>query len=205
MMLKMLCISILLAFLSSIAAIRRSTNDQTCTSTVRVRLVGNFGTEVSGSPEVSAFRAHADGREFAKQFQNGVASGIPYGTYEASVRAPGFWPTARQVRVDGPDVWAVFALEIGMAREEGGLSRYRVAGTLNGGLANRLKTWVRISGVYSAFIEDSPVDRSGSFDFPNVPEGKYILTITEATTLVEVREIDVRNDLRLAIQLREKN
>ena len=65
-----------------------------------------------GAPHVKVFESYKH-QNMASRFHQGVAEGVPYGTYRIEARLPGCSSDVRYVRVSQPSVTVVLGLEFG--------------------------------------------------------------------------------------------
>jgi hypothetical protein len=159
---------------------------ETRTSTVRIVPVHVLGNELGGNVDVDLFQSKDEKTNFAKRFHSGSASGIPYGTYTTRVYVRGFFPAERVVRVFQPNVVVVIGLQIGM---EGGPPTSNVSGRIRGADQSAGAIRVRISGVYSNDTLDAEVNGLGGFSLEKVPQGEYVLAVTQRERVLVVKAI----------------
>ena len=172
-------------------------------ASIHIQLVSNEGIELTGEVEVERFQDDSGGPNFAKNFKNGKASGVPYGVYVLRVRTPGFWSAAREVRVFQSSVIAVVALEIGMGQSEGGLPTTMFDGKINNATSHSVPLHVRLSGIYSNTTMDAQVESDGRFLFSGVPFGVYIFVVTYNADLASDEKPRVLASMELRVPLRK--
>ncbi len=155
-------------------------------ATVHVRLVSTYGIPLNGRPIVDLFQPTSTGaRNRASSFNDGVASGIPYGEYRLRVHVRGFWTSERVVRVFQPEVTTVVALEIGV---EGDEPTYDIGGIVENAGPD---VYLRLSPLYSIGVMDEEAGTDGRFTFSKVPEGMYILSTSRVGTAGQSRSAKV--------------
>jgi hypothetical protein len=159
---------------------------ETRTSTVRVVPVHVLGNELDENIDVDLFQSQDEKTNFSKSFHRGAASGIPYGIYAIRVHVRGFWSAERVVRVFQPHVLVIIGLQIGM---EGGPPTSNLSGRIQGADQSAGPIRVRISGVYSNDILDAEVTGSGGFALEKVPDGEYVLSLTQRENVLAVKAI----------------
>jgi hypothetical protein len=161
---------------------------ETRTSTVRVVPVHVLGNELGENIDVDLFQSQDGKTNFSKSFHRGAASGIPYGIYAIRVHVRGFWSAERVVRVFQPNVLVIVGLQIGT---EGGPPTSNVSGRIRGADQFAGSIRVRISGVYSNDILDAEVNGSGGFSLEKVPQGEYVLAVTQRDRVLAVKAIEL--------------
>ncbi len=159
---------------------------ETRTSTVRIAPVHVLGNELGENIDVDLFQSQDEKTNFSKSFHRGAASGIPYGIYAIRVHVRGFRSTERVVRVFQPNVLVIVGLQIGM---ETGIPTSDVSGRIQGADQSAGPIRVRISGVYSDDILDAEVNGSGGFSLEKVPQGEYVLAVTQRERVLAVKAI----------------
>jgi hypothetical protein len=159
---------------------------ETRTSTVSVVPVHVLGNELDENIDVDLFQSQDEKTNFSKSFHRGAASGIPYGIYAIRVHVRGFWSAERVVRVFQPHVLVIIGLQIGM---EGGPPTSNLSGRIQGADQSAGPIRVRISGVYSNDILDAEVTGSGGFALEKVPDGEYVLSLTQRENVLAVKAI----------------
>ena len=171
-------------------------------ATVHIRIVDHSGQDL-GAPEVSLFRSEDKGQDFTSRFRilRSTATGIPFGIYKLRAYAPGFWSGERQVRVFQDDVWVVLSLELGMGKLEGGLSTYTLSGRVRSLPFPEQPAWLRLSGVYSTVVIDAKASDTGDFSMSGIPQGLYVLIVTQDGKALDVRTVQVPAAGSLEIKL----
>jgi len=159
---------------------------ETRTSTVRIVPVHVLGNELGENVDVDLFQSQDEKTNFSKSFHHGAASGIPYGIYAIRVHVRGFRSTERVVRVFQPKVLVIVGLQIGM---ETGTPTSDVSGRIQGADQSAGPIRVRMSGVYSNDILDAEVTGSGGFALEKVPDGEYVLAVTQREKVLVVKAI----------------
>jgi len=159
-------------------------------ATVHVRIVDSSGQDL-GEPKVTLFRSESNQEDFASHFRQGSATGLPFGVYKLRAYTQGFWSAERQVRVFQHDVWVVLSLELGMGKSEGGLSTYTLSGSVRNLPPVEQLAWLRLSGVYSTVMIDAKASATGDFSMAGIPQGLYVLIVTQGQKILEVRTVQI--------------
>lgn len=160
---------------------------QSQTAKVHIVLVDTYGRNLSGQALVGSFQEIGVREDFATSFRDNEASNVPFGVYQASIGAKGFWNVRKQVRVFQAEVWVVAALEIGMGSSEGGLPTADLVGVMKGRRSED-PIWIRLSGVYSQVVIDERITES-QFKLSAVPNGEYVLAVTQAGRVLDVQSV----------------
>ncbi|MFZ0634258.1 MAG: hypothetical protein WA755_09805 [Candidatus Acidiferrales bacterium] len=132
-----------------------------------------------------------------------MAARIPFGIYKLRVEAEGFWSAEKEVRVFQPDTWAIVGLELGMGKLEGGLSTYELSGSLRNLGSSEPAVWARLSGVFSQTVVDAKVSDSGNFAIAGMPQGLYVLVITQGGKILFLGDVAIPFAGPLVIDLRK--
>jgi hypothetical protein len=157
---------------------------ETRTSMVRIVPVHVLGNELGENVDIDLFQSQDEKTNFAERFHSGTASGIPYGTYTTRVR--GFRSAEPVVRIFQPNVIVVVGLQIGL---EGGTPTSDVSGRIRGADQSAGPIRVRMSGVYSTELLDAEVNSTGGFSLERVPQGEYVLAVTQRERVLVVKAI----------------
>jgi hypothetical protein len=159
-------------------------------ATVHIRIVDSSGQDL-GEPKVALFRSESNQQDFASRFRQGAATGLPFGVYKARVYTQGFWSSEREVRVFQSDTWVVLSLELGMGELEGGLLKFSLSGSIRNLPPIKEPVWLRLSGVYSAVVIDGKASATGDFSMSGIPQGLYVLIVTQDRKVLDVRTVQV--------------
>src|SRR5271154_1206019 len=94
---------------------------QRATAVLHLKLVLPYTGADLGTARVTSFSSN-DGKDYAKQFKESSASGIPYGIYQLQAGTAGYFDSDREVLVSQPEVWVVLGVGMGSTRgwDEGG-------------------------------------------------------------------------------------
>src|SRR6266446_594872 len=159
-------------------------------ATVHIRIVDSSGQDI-GEPTVTLFRTEGDQQDFGSRFRKGSATGLPFGLYKLRARTKGFWSAERQVRVFQDDVWVVLSLELGVGELPAGPPTYTLSGRLSDLPSVEESVWLRLSGVCSAVVMDARAGGAGDFSMAGIPQGLYVLIVTQDRTVLDVRTVQV--------------
>ena len=124
-------------------------------ATLHFKIVSQSGKDLGFAEVTSLQRLYPEiGKNQARDVKENVIGGLPYGTYRIRLHVKGFRTAEREVHLYKPEVWTVIQLQIG---EEGGPSLFEVRGRVNRKEEDPTNQtpWLRLTGIYSAFVFDA--------------------------------------------------
>jgi hypothetical protein len=142
------------------------------TATVEVLVFTTDGRYLD-TPTVELFESF-DHQNLEAKFHDGVAEGIPYGSYRVRGNVSGYYNTEeRQVSIYGQRVTLVLgATSLSMAtRPE------EFHGHVIGPLPPGKKSYAKLTGIYSSGSIESAIGPDGDFEMVGMPRGLYLLLI----------------------------
>ncbi len=170
------------------------------TATIHLKIVAAEIDLDLGEAWVTRFQSEETGEDYAKQFRNNRASGIPYGTYQIKLHQDGFYSAVRRIVVYQPEVWVVMGLEVGM---EGGPRVHTIIADIRPLPSATEEVWVRLVGVFTDTIIDSKVRSSGTVLLAHVPVGHHVLIIRVGTRILATKPVTVPQRDPLIVELPE--
>lgn len=174
-------------------------------ATVRVIVVDQFGRNIPEAT-VSAFTGW-DKEDYASQFRDHVATGIPKGNYRIRVELPGFRRAERQANVILPETLVVVGLVVGSIADP--LWR-PLPRTLKGRVTGRpipanRHAFVKVMGVFSDYSIEAEIGSGGEFVLAEPVSGINTLMVISEDGVLASQVIDIRYGIReIEIEVREQ-
>jgi hypothetical protein len=120
---------------------------------------------------------------------------LPYGKYLVTIAAPLFRPLEREVTLHEPELLVVLGLPIPLGSQvsgEGLVVDEPMEGKIVGLPETGRTMWVRLSSLLGNFTSEALVLRSGTFYFPEVPNGDYLLAVYLDASLVGIQRVTLK-------------
>lgn len=157
-------------------------------ATVHLKVVDRLGEDIDAA-EVTLFQSEFGGGDFANRFRRGSAHHIPFGHYYLRVHAVGFESGYRDVAVLESNVWVLMGLGAGNIGDPG--APKVVSGSIRRLPHADSDVWVRLAGVAPSVLMDAKADKSGGFELTGVPDGQYVLMVSQANKVLDIRRLAV--------------
>jgi hypothetical protein len=125
-----------------------------------------------------------------------VATKIPYGTYLVRVSAPGFRSSAREFRLDQPEI--LVRIQLSVSVECGGLAEVR--GSVHPAPADR-ELWVKLVPLRGVGGAEARVSRDGTFLAGGLDDGQYLLLVVDGKAIVHTASLAVPQRSPLDVDL----
>ena len=164
---------------------------------LRVVLSTTFGKPVGKA--VAFLRAIGPSAEYEQASSNILFDRLPYGLYELEIQAAGFSKRQERVAIYQPEV----SLRIGLVVSPGHLEkRSQIRGALVHSDTNPGTLWVRLVPQYSSDFFEDDVTAKGTFNFTDVPPGRYVLLVFSTEGLALAKQVEyVGGNLKLTRDL----
>jgi hypothetical protein len=157
-------------------------------ASVQIVIVDGMGRHLE-KPEVSSFIETDTGKNYASLFNDGQAS-VPFGDYVLKVHSTGFFTGERHLQVFQPEVSIIVALEPGAESRVASPLIHLTGKLLNVSSAEK-PVYLHLSGLYLDFQADTALNDANQFCFTGrIPTGKFVLTTTGRTGILDIRWIE---------------
>jgi len=155
-------------------------------SRVQLSFYDSFGVPVEDW-HLTAFK-DSNGRDWKRHFRNGTSNAIPFGDYVLRAESGIFLPYEGRVSVRS--FQTIHLIGLTFAGVENSPPSDTVAGKFSKHPGPG--TWCKLSGIYTPHTYFVAVDDRGSFEFPLVVSGSYLLLCRKETSDLILRNIEVR-------------
>lgn len=156
-------------------------------SRVQLSFYNSFGEPVEDW-HLTAFK-DSNGRDWKRHFRNGTSDEIPFGDFVVRVESGMFLPYEGRVSVRSSRTIYLVGLTFS------GIENSPPNDALTGKFSKRPSpgTWCKLSGIYTPQTYFVSVDDNGSFEFPWVNSGLYILLCRNESSNLILRDVEVRH------------
>ena len=169
---------------------------------VHLKIVAALNGDDLGTARVTSFKSETDGRDYAKQFRDNIASTIPYGVYRLRLYQDGFYTAEGQVVVAQPVVWVVMGLHVGSIVSPEPPWPAELSGIIRNIPSGDDPVWVRLAGVHSTVVRDAKVDDSGNFLIAGLRRyDKAVLVVWSGAKILDFRTVTIPTEGPLVIDL----
>lgn len=155
-------------------------------ATLKLQVVDSFGAKVD-QWELASFRDRT-GRDWKTAFRVDGTATLPVGDYTMRLESFVFFPLEAKVAVDYPASIYVAGLIFA------GIENTPPSDDLRGKFEAPpgAGAWCKISGLYTQSTYFAPIQSNGTFIFPFVPVGTYVLICRGSNATLDSRVVDLR-------------
>lgn len=158
------------------------------TATVQVIAYEATTGRYIGAPDIQLFVDRDDQQDLAVAFHDGVATGIPYGTYHVEAKKPYYYSDETSVAVFQPSVTIVLGLRF--AEELPDVPPV-LTGHITGYQGPTDRVFAKLVGIYGHASAESSIDGKGQFTLGGLPDGVFLLMIVSDHGVLATRTLRI--------------